>query len=146
LQAELFAAAVKKYGSEAAARKWVAPPGRSKHNSGMAVDFADASGSMLRDPNSREAQWIAANAARFGLDVPMSWEPWQVELAGSRGGAAPAPYVPATGNALAGMAPAQAPQNALAAQQQPFQMVDMRMDVTPFLNPNRGRNALAMRG
>jgi hypothetical protein len=85
LQGQLFSAAVGKYGSEAAARKWVAPPGRSKHNSGEAVDFADASGSMLRDPNSREAQWIKANAGRFGLDVPMSWEPWQVELTGSRG-------------------------------------------------------------
>jgi hypothetical protein len=42
------------------------------------------------------------------------------------------------------MAPGQPPQNALAPQ--PFQMVDMQQDVTPFLNPNRGRNALAMRG
>lgn len=86
LQAQLFAGAVKKYGSEKAARKWVAPPGKSKHNVGLAVDFADASGKMLRDPNSREAKWIKANAPRFGLDVPMSWEPWQVELAGARGG------------------------------------------------------------
>lgn len=88
LQAQLFDGAVAKYGSEAAARRWVAPPGRSRHNMGLAVDFADASGRMLRDPNSREAQWIKANAGRFGLDVPMSWEPWQVELAGSRGGSA----------------------------------------------------------
>ncbi len=50
------------------------------------------------------------------------------------------------GNALAAMSPAQAAQNALATQQQPFQMVDMRQSVEPFLNPNRGRNALAMRG
>lgn len=85
LQAQLYNDAVVKYGSPEAARKWVAPPGRSKHNHGLAVDFADASGRMLRDPNSREAQWIKANAGRFGLDVPMSWEPWQVELAGSRG-------------------------------------------------------------
>lgn len=80
LQAKLFADAVNKYGSESAARKWVAPPGKSRHNFGLAVDFADASGKMLRDPNSREAKWIAENAARFGLAVPMSWEPWQVEL------------------------------------------------------------------
>jgi len=53
-----------------------------------------------------------------------------------------APDLP--GNALSGMAPGQPPQNALAPQ--PFQMVDMQQDVTPFLNPNRGRNALAMRG
>lgn len=137
LQAKLFADAVAKYGSEAAARKWVAPPGRSKHNSGMAVDFANAQGSLLRDPNSREAQWIAANAARFGLSVPMAWEPWQVELAGSRGGS-----TPASGNALAG----QPPQNALAAmpaQPDPYQprrptlaMLDPREFMTASAPPN----------
>ena len=85
-QAELYEAALKKYGSPAAARKWVAPPGRSMHNKGLAVDFGAAGGGLLRDPNSREAQWLKANAAKFGLDVPMSWEPWQVELAGARKG------------------------------------------------------------
>jgi hypothetical protein len=39
------------------------------------------------------------------------------------------------------MGPQQAPQNALA-QEPVFQMADQRLDVTPFLNPNR--NALAM--
>jgi len=39
-QAELFARAVQKYGSPAAARKWVAPPGRSRHNLGLAVDLS----------------------------------------------------------------------------------------------------------
>jgi hypothetical protein len=87
LQAQLFDAAVAKYGSPEAARKWVAPPGQSMHNKGLAVDFAGPSGGLLRDPKSPEAQWIAQNAARFGLAVPMSWEPWQVELAGARGGA-----------------------------------------------------------
>lgn len=81
VQAALWADAVEKYGSESAARKWVAPPGRSQHNRGLAVDFAGPGG-LLRDANSPEAQWIAANAARFGLAVPMDWEPWQVEYAG----------------------------------------------------------------
>ena len=85
-QAELYEAALKKYGSPAAARKWVAPPGGSMHNKGLAVDFGAAGGGLLRDPNSREAQWLKANATKFGLDVPMSWEPWQVELAGAREG------------------------------------------------------------
>lgn len=85
-QAELYEAALEKYGSPAVARKWVAPPGGSMHNKGLAVDFGAAGGGLLRDPNSREAQWLKANAANFGLDVPMSWEPWQVELAGARGG------------------------------------------------------------
>jgi len=87
LQARLFADAVAKYGSPAAARKWVAPPGSSQHNKGMAVDFGAAGGGLLRDANSREAKWLQKNAERFGLHLPMSWEPWQVEMAGSRGGA-----------------------------------------------------------
>jgi len=85
VQAQLYENALAKYGDEATARKWVAPPGRSQHNRGMAVDFAGPGG-LLRDANSPEAQWIAANADRFGLAVPMNWEPWQVEMAGARGG------------------------------------------------------------
>jgi len=85
VQARLWENALAKYGSPEAARKWVAPPGRSQHNTGMAVDFAGPGG-LLRDANSPEAQWIAANAARFGLAVPMDWEPWQVEMAGARSG------------------------------------------------------------
>lgn len=63
-QAELFAAAVKKYGSEAAARKWVAPPGKSQHNMGVAADLGG------------DLEWVRQNAARFGLIQPMSWEKW----------------------------------------------------------------------
>lgn len=88
VQARLYADAVKKYGSPEAARKWVAPPGHSQHNKGTAVDFA-VNGGLLRDADSAEAKWIAANAAKYGLHVPMSWEPWQVEMAGSRGGTVP---------------------------------------------------------
>jgi len=139
LQAQLYAGALKKYGSEAAARKWVAPPGKSKHNSGQAVDFADASGRMLRDANSREAKWIKANAGRFGLDVPMSWEPWQVELAGSRGGAKPQAIT--QGNALAsaampqGQMPEGQPQNALAQarQPEPFRPTNTMLDPRAFM-------------
>ncbi len=85
LQGQLYDAAIQKYGSPEAARKWVAPAGKSKHNSGLAVDFA-VNGGLLRDANSPEAKWIAENAANYGLSVPMSWEPWQVEPMGSRGG------------------------------------------------------------
>lgn len=107
VQARLYENALAKYGDEATARKWVAPPGRSQHNRGMAVDFAGPGG-LLRDANSPEAQWLAANAGRFGLAVPMEWEPWQVEMAGARGDAPT--------NALAGYAPpAESPaRNALA--------------------------------
>lgn len=73
-QAELFAAAVKKYGSERAARKWVAPPGRSNHNRGIAAD-------LRGDLNLAHKL-----APKFGLYFPMSHEPWHIEPRGSRGG------------------------------------------------------------
>lgn len=105
VQARLWENALAKYGSPAAARKWVAPPGKSQHNRGLAVDFAGPGG-LLRDASSPEAQWIAANAARFGLDVPMDWEPWQVEFAGGRNALAmQEPDRMAQFNALAAMAP-----------------------------------------
>ena len=88
LQGQLYEAAIQKYGSPEAARKWVAPPGKSKHNTGQAVDFA-LNGGLLRDANSPAAKWVSENAANYGLSVPMSWEPWQVEPMGSRD-AAPA--------------------------------------------------------
>jgi hypothetical protein len=62
-QAKLFADAVRKYGSVAAARKWVAPPGASKHNQGLAVDLGG---------NLALAHKLAG---KFGLYFPMSWEP-----------------------------------------------------------------------
>lgn len=75
-QRKLWEDAVKKYGSEAAARKWVAPPGKSYHNKGLAADIG---------PNS-EYGWIRANASRFGLTVPLSNEDWHVEPIGARSG------------------------------------------------------------
>ena len=84
LQAQLYQDALKKYGDPNVARQWVAPAGRSQHNFGTAVDFANLQGQLLRDPNSPQAKWLKENAARFGLSVPLANEPWQVELAGAR--------------------------------------------------------------
>jgi len=83
LQAILYENALKKYGSPSAARKWVAPPGRSQHNFGRAVDLA-IDGSLLRDANSPAARWLRENAATYGVALPMSWEPWQIEPIGAR--------------------------------------------------------------
>lgn len=79
-QAELWADALKKYGSAAEARKWVAPPGNSQHNHGNAADLKYAS------PAARE--WAHANAARFGLAFPLDNEDWHIELATARDGGA----------------------------------------------------------
>jgi hypothetical protein len=77
-QAELWKAAVARYGSEAAARRWVAPPGRSQHNFGNAADlgFADAA----------TRSWAHENAERYGLRFPLGNEPWHVETANARTG------------------------------------------------------------
>ena len=73
-QAQLWAAAVKKYGKNGA-RKWVAPPGKSNHNKGFAVDL----GGDLRLAHKL--------AGQLGLVFPMGHEPWHVEPAGLRSNA-----------------------------------------------------------
>lgn len=87
LQAQLWDQALAKYGSPEAARKWVAPPGRSQHGHGNAGDLG------YGGPGARE--WAHANAGNFGLAFPLSNEDWHIELAGARGGGgAPARAAP----------------------------------------------------
>jgi hypothetical protein len=69
-QTMLYKAAVRKYGSEAAAGKWVAPPGRSRHR------FKDWRGAV--DATSG----ASLDGATPSLVRPMSWEPWHVQLRG----------------------------------------------------------------
>ena len=66
-QQQLWNAALKKYGSAQAARKWVAPPGKSNHNHGTAVDIGGDMALLRR------------LGPQFGLRQPMSWEPWHWE-------------------------------------------------------------------
>lgn len=75
-QAQLWAGALKKYGSAAAARKWVAPPGKSLHGKGLAGDlgFSDAATRKL----------VHSSAAKYGLQFPLGNEPWHIEPIGSR--------------------------------------------------------------
>lgn len=83
-QEQLWADALKKYGSPEAARKWVAPPGRSQHNHGHAAD--------LKYLSDDARKWAHENAANFGLSFPLSNEDWHIELAGARGGKTHAPH------------------------------------------------------
>lgn len=53
-----------------------AKPGRSNHNFGLAGDLKFA------NPGARN--WAHANAARFGLRFPMSYEPWHIEPLNAR--------------------------------------------------------------
>lgn len=75
-QAQLWADAVAKYGSESAARKWVAPPGSSNHNRGLAADLSYSS------PDAKS--WAHDNAGRYGLSFPLNNEAWHVEPLGLR--------------------------------------------------------------
>ena len=77
-QAELWDQALKKYGSEAEARKWVAPPGKSNHNHGRAADLKFASDDVKN--------WVHQNAGNYGLAFPLANEPWHIEDSGARGG------------------------------------------------------------
>lgn len=71
-QTQLWNAALKKYGSPEAARKWVAPPGKSNHNHGLAADIAG------------DKKWAHANAAKYGLVFPLANEDWHIEPINAR--------------------------------------------------------------
>lgn len=83
-QAQLWEQALRKYGSPEAARKWVAPPGHSNHNRGMAADLRYADPGLV--------DWAHKNAGDYGLTFPLANENWHIEPLGLRGpGGAPAP-------------------------------------------------------
>jgi hypothetical protein len=77
-QRRLWNAALRKYGSAEKARKWVAPPGKSFHNKGSAVD--------LTYGNDAAREWVHANAEKYGLHFPLGNENWHIEPMGSRSG------------------------------------------------------------
>jgi len=68
-QNQLFRQAVLKYGSEAQAARWVAPPNRSAHVSGDAVDIGPVGATA----------WLSQHGAEYGLCQIYSNEPWHYE-------------------------------------------------------------------
>lgn len=69
-QARLLREAVKEYGSEAEAARWVATPQTSPHVSGDAVDLGPV----------KATTWLAEHGARYGLCRVYVNEPWHFEL------------------------------------------------------------------
>jgi zinc D-Ala-D-Ala carboxypeptidase len=69
-QEQLFQQAVSKYGSAAAAARWVAPPNKSAHVSGDAVDIGPTDA----------AKWLSEHGAEYGLCQIYGNEPWHYEL------------------------------------------------------------------
>jgi D-alanyl-D-alanine carboxypeptidase len=68
-QQQMYDAAVRRYGSDRAARRWVLPPQESTHVRGLAVDL----GTPATDA------WLAGHGAAFGLCRAYAQEPWHFE-------------------------------------------------------------------
>ncbi|WP_141579491.1 M15 family metallopeptidase [Actinomadura sp. WMMA1423] len=86
-QERLLRDAVSKYGSEAAAARWVATPATSPHVSGDAIDIG----------HTDAAAWLSRNGARFGLCQIYRNEPWHYELrTGAIDGGCPRMYADPT--------------------------------------------------
>lgn len=83
VQAQLFARAVRKYGSEARARKWVAPPGNSAHHSGRAIDIdlgtRPTAALASEGRQTRRWLWLSQHANNWGF-FPYPAEPWHWEF------------------------------------------------------------------
>lgn len=94
-QTELWNDALKKYGSVAEARKWVAPPpgvagsNGSNHNHGTAADLS-YNGQSLKNAPPEVVDWLHSHAKDFGLKFPLSNENWHIEDDSTRGGSASA--------------------------------------------------------
>lgn len=95
-QKNLFARAVKRYGSEQKAARWVAPPGYSEHATGWAVDLGDEShrGTDIEQSfkSTPASHWLSKNADRFGFELSfppnnaqgVNHEPWHWRFIGTR--------------------------------------------------------------
>lgn len=80
--------------AEAEARKWVAVPGTSEHQTGLAVDIVDVNYQILdeKQEDTPVQQWLIANAYRYGfiLRYPNNkskiagiyYEPWHYRYVG----------------------------------------------------------------
>ena len=68
-QHQMYDAAVRRYGSVAAARRWVLPPQESTHVRGLAVDIGTPAA----------AAWLTTRGATFGLCRAYADEPWHFE-------------------------------------------------------------------
>lgn len=105
-QAELWEAALVKYGDPEIADDWVARPGTSNHNFGLAADLQYASPEVKA--------WVHQNAANFGMHFPMDHEPWHIEMIDGQpvavSDAAPGMMAPPAAPSLADAFVAAAPQ------------------------------------
>ncbi|MFF2373575.1 M15 family metallopeptidase [Streptomyces xiamenensis] len=79
-QQELLDHAIREYGSEEEARRWVSTPELSRHVTGEAVDIGYTDG----------ADWMVRNGARYGLCQTYANEMWHFERVVAPGEVCPA--------------------------------------------------------
>lgn len=88
-QVEIYSSSIKNRGVEYT-KEYVAMPGKSEHQTGLAIDITNESRFMTK--YSEEAQWLASNAYRFGFilrypegkeDITgVAYEPWHIRYVG----------------------------------------------------------------
>ncbi|MBK8575795.1 MAG: M15 family metallopeptidase [Elusimicrobia bacterium] len=94
-QKNLFARAVKRYGSEEKAARWVAPPGYSEHATGWTLDVGDTAHQNTDIEQgfsaTPAARWLAIHAHRYGFELSfppdnsqgVNHEPWHWRFIGN---------------------------------------------------------------
>ncbi|SDC91067.1 D-alanyl-D-alanine carboxypeptidase [Sanguibacter gelidistatuariae] len=78
-QQGLVDAALERYGSAEAARRWVLPPEASAHVAGLAIDVGPTEGAL----------WLGERSERYGLCRTYANEVWHFEPVIERGGTCP---------------------------------------------------------
>ena len=94
-QQGLFSSAIKRYGSERGAAKWVAPPGYSEHHTGFVLDVGDTAAPATDvKPEFEQTvafKWLQQHAAQFNFELSfpknnpqgVNYEPWHYRWVGS---------------------------------------------------------------
>ncbi len=93
-QKALLARKIREYGSEKKARRYVAAPGRSEHQTGLAVDLWNGVTWGLAVRNTRTGKWLWRHAWRYGFILRYTngkekvtgyaFEPWHYRYIGPR--------------------------------------------------------------
>ena len=94
-QAAIFAASVKKNGSEYKANQFSAKAGQSEHQTGLAIDVTSASVNYTLAEDfgeTKEGKWLSENAYKFGFIIRYqkgkesitgyNYEPWHLRYVG----------------------------------------------------------------
>ncbi|MFT4218690.1 MAG: D-alanyl-D-alanine carboxypeptidase family protein [Micropruina sp.] len=94
LQAQILSSKIREYGSETLARRYNAAPGRSEHQTGLAVDLWDGVTWGVGVRATKAGKWLWANAWRYGfiLRYPngkekitgYAFEPWHYRYIGTK--------------------------------------------------------------